>query len=448
MAETGGTHIIKWDEGWGDINEILIYKHNVEDFKTHSVLIVNPSQVAIVYDSETRKPHVFREGRHEKALEKINQNHILRMGIGDKLLYKENTSYHIDVYFVNLVYLKMKFGTPSPIQLYDPMEDINFDLSAAAGYELQISEPAMFKELLSGTRHTYTKADLKAFITDKIIELVTTETAGLFKDPTSGFNIYQMNAKSTVLSQTIEKNLVPYLAERGLAIKNFSFVNLEAGGAQYKEALKANVAMRNEARRLQKLGITYAQEKQIEVMKTAAANEGQVGGFMGAGMGIGMGVGMGGAFGAGMANMANQAFAPQGQMPPQGYGYPQQPYGYPQQPYGYPQQPYGYAPQGQMPPQGYPQQPYGYAPQGQDMQGQMPPQGYPQQPYGYAPQGQMPPQGYPQQPYGYAPQGAPAPAPAEGAPAPAPAPAPVICPKCGQPVQPGATVCACGQTLA
>ena len=422
MAETGGTHIIKWDEGWGDINEILIYKHNVEDFKTHSVLIVNPSQVAIVYDSETRKPHVFREGRHEKALEKINQNHIMRLGIGDKLLYKENTSYHIDVYFVNLVYLKMKFGTPNPIQLYDPVEDINFDLSAAAGYELQISEPAMFKELLSGTRHTYTKADLKAFITDKIIELVTTETASLFKDPNSGFNIYQMNAKSTVLSQTIEKNLVPYLAERGLAIKNFSFVNLEAGGAQYKEALKANVAMRNEARRLQKLGITYAQEKQIEVMKTAAANESAgMAPFMGAGMGIGMGVGMGGAFGAGMANMANQAFAPQGQMPPQGYGYPQQPYGYPQQPYGYPQQPYGYAPQGQMPPQGYPQQPYGYAPQGQ-----------------------MPPQGYPQQPYGYAPQGMPAPAPAEGAPAPAPA----ICPKCGQPVQPGATVCACGQTLA
>ncbi len=438
MAETGGTHIIKWDEGWGDINEVLIYKHAVEDFKTHSVLIVNPSQVAIVYDSQTRKPHVFREGRHEKALEQLNQNHILRMGLGDKILYKENTSYHIDVYFVNLVYLKMKFGTPDPIQLYDPMEDINFDLKAAAGYELQIAEPAMFKELLSGTKHLFTKTDLKTFINDKIIELVTTETASLFKDPNSGFNIYQMSAQASVLSKAVEQAIVPYLQERGIAIKNFSFVNLEASGEQYKEALKANVAMRNEARRLQKLGITYAQEKQIEVMKTAAGNESAgMAPFMGAGMGIGMGVGMGGAFGAGMANMANQAFAPQGQ-PQQPYGYPQQPYGYP--PQGYPQQPYGYPPQGQAP-QGYPQQPYGYPPQGQA------PQGYPQQPYGYPPQGQAP-QGYPQQPYGYPPQGAPAPAP-EGAPAPAPAPAPAaaVCPKCGQPVQPGATVCACGQQL-
>ncbi len=450
MAETGGTHIIKWDEGWGNINEVLIQKHEVEDFKTSSVLIVNPSQVAIVYDSQTRKPHIFREGRHEKALNELNQNHILRMGIGDKLLYKENTSYHIDVYFVNLVYLKMKFGTPSAIQLYDPMEDINFELRAAAGYELQIAEPAMFKELLSGTKTQFTKTDLKEFITDKIIELVRTETASLFKDPNSGFNVYQMNAQSSVLSKAIETALVPYLQERGMAIKNFSFVNLEAGGDQYKEALKANVAMRNEARRLQKLGISYAQEKQIEVMKTAAANESAgMAPFMGAGMGLGMGVGMGGAFGAGMAQTAQQAFAPQQGYPQQCYpqqGYPQQ--GYPQQPYGYaPQQGYpqqGYPQQG-YPQQGYPQQPYGYAPQqGYPQQG-YPQQGYPQQ--GYPQQG-YPQQGYPQQPYGYAPQGAPAPqAPQAPQAQDGAAPAPAVCPKCGQPVQPGQTVCACGNPL-
>ncbi|MBQ7912913.1 MAG: SPFH domain-containing protein [Clostridia bacterium] len=435
MAETGGTHIIKWDEGWGDVNNVLIYKHPVEDFRTSSVLIVNPSQVAIVYDSQTRKPHVFREGRHEKALNDINQNHLLRLGLGDKILYKENTSYHIDVYFVNLVYLKMKFGTAAPIQLYDESRELHFDLRAAAGYELQISEPAMFKELLSGSRHEYTKADLKEFISDKITQFVRDETSKLFANPESGFDVFKMNSKSSVLSKAVEEDLVVYLKDHGLAIKDFSFVNLQAGGAEFEEARKADTAMRNEARRLERLGISYAQEKQIEVMKTAAGNESAgMAPFMGAGMGIGMGVGMGGAFGAGMANMANQAFAPQGQMPPQGY--PQQPYGYPQQPYGqvppqgYPQQPYG-----QVPPQGYPQQPYGQAPQG-----------YPQQPYGYPQQ----PYGYPQQPYGapqgYAPQGAPAPAPAP-APEAAPAPAAAVCPNCGQPVQPGATVCACGQQL-
>ena len=445
MAETGGTHIIKWDEGWGGINDILIYKHSVEDFKTHSVLIVNPSQVAIVYDTQTRKPHVFREGRHEKALEQLNQNHIMRMGIGDKILYKENTSYHIDVYFVNLVRMtQMTFGTPEPIKdLFDPVENVNFELKAAGQYEAQIVDPTKFKEILSGTQHLYTRKDLRQVIRVQIIQKMRTALAKLFKGSRqTGFTVYDMNAYTDDVAKAVEVELAPYFEEYGLEIKHFMFENLEAAGAN----LEKMRSLRAKKAEWEAIG---REQAQIDVMKTAAGNEGNVGGFMGAGIGLGMGAGLGGAFGAGMANMANQAFAPQGQMPPQGYGYPQAPYGYPQQPYGYPQQPYGYAPQGQMPPQGYPQQPYGYAPQGQDMQGQMPPQGYPQQPYGYAPQG-MPPQGYPQQPYGYAPQGmpapAPAPAPAEGAPAPAPAPA--ICPKCGQPVQPGATVCACGQTLA
>ena len=429
MAVTGGTHIIKWDEGWGGINDILIYKHSVEDFKTHSVLIVNPSQVAIVYDTQTRKPHVFREGRHEKALEQLNQNHIARMGIGDKILYKENTSYHIDVYFVNLVRMtSMTFGTPEPIKnLYDPIEQVNFELKMAGQYEAQITDPVKLKEILSGTQHLFTRKDLRQVVRAQIIQKMRNTLSTLFKGSRqTGFSVYEMNSYTDDVAKQIEVELAPYFEEFGLEIKHFMIENIEAGGKQFEEALAQNM----EARRLAKLGISYAQERQLDVMQTAAGNEGNVGGFMGAGMGLGMGVGMGGVFGAGMANMAGQAFAP-GQVPP-GYGYPQQPYGYAPQgqmpPQGYPQQPYGYAPQGQMPPQGYPQQPYGYAPQGQ-----MPPQGYPQQPYGYAPQGQMPPQGY-----------APAPAPEA---APAPAPAAAVCPQCGQPVQPGATVCACGKQL-
>ena len=313
MADSvGGTHIIKWDEGAMDVNDVLIYKHGAEDFKTGSVLIVNPSQVAIVYDTQTRKAHTFREGRWEKELHELNQNHIARLGLGDKILYGGENSYHIDVYFVNLVRLgAMKFGTADPIKnLYDPVEGVNFELSAAGSYEAQITDPVKFKELLSGSRDFFTRKDLKEFITDKIIEYVRTETSKLFQNPQSGFTVYQMNAQSTVLSTAIQKMLDPYFEEHGLSIKNFAFVNLEAGGEQFQQALKQNM----EARRYAKLGTTYQQDKALDVMQTAAGNSSAgMAPFMGAGMGIGMGVGMGGAFGAGMAQTAQTAFTPMGQ---------------------------------------------------------------------------------------------------------------------------------------
>ena len=231
-------------------------------------------------------------------------------------------------------------------------------------------------------------------------------------------SILDINSHSVELSKKMLDVLVPQFAEFGISLDKFNFMDISVPEEDIKELseIKKKVAMKKKALEATLLEgqvqaqIDYAklraqgagkgagaadgwaamqaagaqglelEARRIDVMKTAAGNEGQVGGFMGAGMGIGMGVGMGGAFGMNMANMANQAFNPQGN----------------------PQQPYG-----QMPPQGYPQQPYG----------------------------QMPPQGY-------APQGAPAP---EAAPAPAPAAA--VCPNCGQPIQPGATVCSCGQQL-
>lgn len=56
------------------------------------------------------------------------------------------------------------------------------------------------------------------------------------------------------------------------------------------------------ARKIQ--GYTYQQERSLDVMQTAAGNEGSAGGVLGAGMGLGMGVGLGGAFGGAMSTIA------------------------------------------------------------------------------------------------------------------------------------------------
>ena len=50
----------------------------------------------------------------------------------------------------------------------------------------------------------------------------------------------------------------------------------------------------------------YSFDASMDVMKTAAGNEGNSGGLMGAGMGLGMGLGVGGNMGNQMSNISNQ----------------------------------------------------------------------------------------------------------------------------------------------
>jgi membrane protease subunit (stomatin/prohibitin family) len=61
------------------------------------------------------------------------------------------------------------------------------------------------------------------------------------------------------------------------------------------------------------VGYNYQQERSLDVLETAAGNEGSSGSLMGAGMGLGMGVGIG----QPMGNMMSQMM---GQMSPTGSG--------------------------------------------------------------------------------------------------------------------------------
>jgi hypothetical protein len=63
-------------------------------------------------------------------------------------------------------------------------------------------------------------------------------------------------------------------------------------------------------------GYTYQQERQLDVMETAAGNTGPAGGMMGAGMGLGMGFGVGGAMGGMMGGIAQNAMGASPTPPP------------------------------------------------------------------------------------------------------------------------------------
>ena len=495
--------IVDWNPTATTESPVIAFKHEAENFNTHTQLIVTGAQEAL-FVHNGQDADLFAAGKHTLSTENLP---FLRKLVA--IPTDGKTPFTSSVYFVNKVYMNdLQWGTPKAILTEDPISGMDIHVRANGRFSAHIvdSRKLLMKKIV-GNQTLYTKEDLEDELFGELIQHVNANLNMLIRK--QQVSILDVNMYAVELSKTMLEILTPQFAEFGISLDKFSFMDISVPESDIKELseIKKKVAMKKkaleatllegqvqaqidfeklkaegagkgmgEAMKWQALQSVGAQglaleSQKLDVMKTAAGNEGQIGGFMGAGMGIGMGVGMGGAFGAGMAGMAGQALNPNaymqqpyGQMGMNPQGYPQQPYGQMgMNPQGYPQQPYG-----QMPPQGYaqqgyPQQPYGqmpsqgYAPQGAPApEGAQAPQGYPQQPYGqmppqgYAPQGyaqqpygQMPPQGYAQQPYGQMPpQGAPAP---EAAPAPAPAAA--VCPNCGQPIQPGATVCACGQQL-
>lgn len=115
------------------------------------------------------------------------------------------------------------------------------------------------------------------------------------------------------LSDAMKEAMIPYFNDYGIRIDNFSFITINVPDEDLNAINEMKISARRMdmesgamARKREREGYTYQQEKGFDVLKTAAGNEAQPGQFMGAGMGLGMGFGLGGAFGGAMGNMANQ----------------------------------------------------------------------------------------------------------------------------------------------
>jgi membrane protease subunit (stomatin/prohibitin family) len=134
-------------------------------------------------------------------------------------------------------------------------------------------------------------------------------------------------------STIIHESLKDHFNDFGMTLDHFAFhsVNVpdedlriinEAKIARKKKLIEAegtagemDLLSEAEARKRQREGYTYQQERSFDVMGAAAKNEGTSSTFMGAGMGLGMGFGMGGAIREGMGevvqNSIGSATAPQ-----------------------------------------------------------------------------------------------------------------------------------------
>lgn len=296
--------IIKWDPEGSEGEEILVYKHEAEDFNTHTQLIVHASQEAIFF-KDGRDLDVFDAGKHTLTSDNLPfLKKLINIPTDGK------TPFHCEVYFINKIILNdLKWGTPEPIPIEDPIEKINIHLRSRGYYGAHISDGRKFLRKVVGTRTTYTKTEFGEYLRAKLIERVKATLGQAMVNMHIG--VLNISAYLAQLSDELKAQLIPFFDEYGICLDNFSFNSVTPLEEDMQIINEAKLAARKmdlesaaRARMREREGYTYQQEHSFDVLKSAAQNEGTSGTFLGAGMGVGMGFGLGGALGTGMNNMS------------------------------------------------------------------------------------------------------------------------------------------------
>lgn len=296
--------IVKWDPAGSDGEEILVYKHEAEDFNTHTQLIVHSSQQAIFF-KDGRDLDVFEAGKH--TLKSDNLPFLKKL---INIPTNGETPFHCEVYFINKIFLNdLRWGTSEAIPVEDPIEHVNVHLRASGFIGAHITDGRKFIRKVVGTRAIYTKNEFRDYLRAKLIERVkgTLGQALVAKQ----IGVLNISAFMVPLSDELKSQLTPFFDDFGISLDNFSFNTISPLEEDLRAINEAKIAARKldlesaaRARMREREGYTYQQEHSFDVLKAAAQNEGTAGTLLGAGMGAGMGFGLGGAFGAGMNSMA------------------------------------------------------------------------------------------------------------------------------------------------
>ena len=312
----GKKHWVDVIKNSGDGN-LLIWRQPEEDFNTHSTLIVMPGEEAIFVNKGVIE-QVFENGTYK--LSTNNYPFISRLlnafsgGI---------STFNCVVYFVRKASsAEIKWGTDSPIQVRDKLLGIATKLRARGSYKVQVENSSKFLETLVGNNIRYeTQENLNRFFVtqfqSKIKSAVAKELGA------SETEVLGIDARLDEFSELIQPQVNEILSVNGLKCSAFAISAIDIddenglrekydqiGMSQIETVRKAQA----QKAALDTLGINWAQQQSAEVLKTMAANPGNIAGQVGAG--LGMGVAAANAFGTIANQMLNPNLTPNAQ--PQG----------------------------------------------------------------------------------------------------------------------------------
>jgi membrane protease subunit (stomatin/prohibitin family) len=279
------------------VDNTVVWKFPSDNLRLGSQLVVRPGQKAVfVYRGKVAD--FFSEGTVTLKTGNIPLlTNLLSLPFGG------NTPFQAEVWFFNtLSKLETKWGLPTPVQVEDPKYGIILPVRAYGQYGFRIEDPSILFNKLSGVQSSLTDEDIARFFKGKVVSSIGTIIGSLFNENISILNIA---SKLDEVSSMAHERLSSFFSGYGVALENFYFMSINSpeDDPSYRK-LKEITEKRAE---LQMIGRDiYQFDKSMDVMKTAAGNEGMAGGVMQAGLGAGIGLGLGAGIGGAFAQQSNQ----------------------------------------------------------------------------------------------------------------------------------------------
>ena len=296
--------VIHWtEEGDG----ILAYRFPMEDFEIQygAELTVRESQMALFVD-EGKIADVFNPGRHQLTTQTLPL--LTNLKNWDKLF---QSPFKSDVYFFSTrLQVDQRWGTTQPVTIRD--KDFGaVRLRAFGNYTYRIADPKLFHTTVSGTRDTYTVADLDGQLRALMLQHISDAVAS------SGLAFLDLAANQVEFANQLRLATAPSFEQLGLKLEGVTLQNISLP-EELQKILDQKIGMGMVGNDMGK----FMQYQTAQSMPKFAEGAGQ-GGIAGDAMGLGAGVALGqvmantlsqGLQGAGAAQPASAA-APVGVKP-------------------------------------------------------------------------------------------------------------------------------------
>ncbi len=289
--------VIHWD---GGVNQVA-WKFPSTNLRLGSQLIVKQGQTAFFVYRGKICDEVTEGALTLKTANLPFLTQLMSVPFGNE------SPFQAEVWFINkLSKLDTKWGTRSPIQVEDPKYGIVIPVRAYGQYGFRVSNARLFLESLLGAVSTLTDESIKQYFQGAVISTIGTQIGALLNGNVS---ILNAAAHLKTLSESAKQHIAPTMKKYGIELEDFFFesINVPEDDSSYIKLKQ----IKEKAAELHVVGRDiYQLDKSMDVLKTAADNQGMAGLMMQPAMGAGMGMMMGASLGQQAGNMLTKLPAP------------------------------------------------------------------------------------------------------------------------------------------
>lgn len=219
IKKEGLVSIIKYEED----NEVLVWKHPVEDFRMGTQLIVHESQEAVFF-KDGRALDVFGAGRYTLETQRLP---LLDQFF--RLPSDTEKTFHSEIYYINMAtQMGVKWGTDSKIRLLDPLSGLPIEIGACGEFNIRVCNSRKLLLKVVGTASGFGQGNLlgddeeKGYFHSLVMTQVKSSLARIIKE--ENISILEIDAELLRLSDILKARINDMLEEYGLTMPDF-FIN-------------------------------------------------------------------------------------------------------------------------------------------------------------------------------------------------------------------------------